>query len=385
MNKTNVANNRLTQFQFIRFIAFFLIFTGHGYCVYLYIPFKSITPISLAAGSVSLFFILSGFLSAYGAKNYNFKSIFDIKENFNYILKKLKKFYPLYFVTTLFCVCMSPIPRQIVTHTYNSEFYSNITQLLKNLFLIQSWFPTEYYSFNGVGWFLSTIMFMFLLRTPVLTLFKKIENLKYSKNIFIFLLIIFMIIPYVYFFLTRNIIDSKLEFLHYVFPLARTPEYLSGMCLGYLMSSYRKETKYFSNSTEIIIFTLLEMSTLLFWLIMILIPKSVIYERFIWWVFLNVLIIWVFSYGKGLLSQLFKSKIFVYLGDISFECFLIHQIIINLYTVISQGGINTKSTGNIFSFLYCLTITILIAFLISDKSKFAIKMPGNQLHVKEGK
>ena len=94
MEKKNnpAGHDRADQLQFLRFIAFVLIFNWH---MDWFAP--QFFPRDLGgACAVEFFFLLSGFGSAYSS--YNRDVIFSWRGLFDYLKKKLKKAYPLYFV-----------------------------------------------------------------------------------------------------------------------------------------------------------------------------------------------------------------------------------------------------------------------------------------------
>lgn len=274
---------------------------------------------------------------------------------------KLVKLYPLYFVTTVFAVSYSGIPNCIA----NSDFETldkSLEQLVKNLLLIQSWYSEHYFSYNGVGWFLSSIMFLYMLRIPLMacmTMLRKKAKYGYIVPYIIFMLAIIAIVIYCY--MMRG---AKLEYWLYVFPLSRIGEYVCGICLGYIICSVRDKVTY-SFRTRIF-FLIFETLSLIIWIIALYSPVfKPWHATIVSWLFPNVLLLTVFTFGKGIVSDLFKFKIFKYLGDISFICFLIHQVIIQQYSV--NSGISVTSRhGGAFSILFCLSITVILAMLIKS-------------------
>ena len=90
--------------------------------------------------------------------------------------------------------------------------------------------------------------------------------------------------------------------------------------------------------------------------------------RIVHWIIPNIVLIAIFMHGKGIISNLLKKSAFVYLGDISFECFLIHQIVIYFYKL-SIGVYATQIVGRLFSIFFCLILTIMIANLVHSKTK----------------
>lgn len=125
------SSNRADQLQFLRFCAFFLIFSLHldRYVPYWFPHDKG------ALNAVVFFFILSGVVTGY--------SIYDREVSFSFgavkshMQGKIKKVYPLYFVTTLLAVAYSGLPEYIANYDYRNVL-AKVSQLIKNLLLLQS-------------------------------------------------------------------------------------------------------------------------------------------------------------------------------------------------------------------------------------------------------
>lgn len=144
-----------------------------------------------AANAVSFFFILSGLVTGYSSFDKHIS--FSYSKTMEYVSKKLKKVYPLYFITTILAISYSDLAICIANHAF-SDMKMWLIQLIKNLLLIQSWFQTGYFSYNGVGWFLSSIMFLYLLKVPITACASKIKENR--NNILIFCGICFPVSPY---------------------------------------------------------------------------------------------------------------------------------------------------------------------------------------------
>ncbi|MBO6215088.1 MAG: OpgC domain-containing protein, partial [Lachnospiraceae bacterium] len=134
MNDTEKAN----QLQFLRFMAFMLIFMWHS----LQHEVWWSPSINGAASAVSFFIILSGFVSAYSS--YGAETDCSIAASLRYLWKKIVKFYPLYLATNLLAALYSGIPEMIR--------YQDIDRLknmgvifLRNVLMIQSWVPHDYF------------------------------------------------------------------------------------------------------------------------------------------------------------------------------------------------------------------------------------------------
>lgn len=69
----------------------------------------------------------------------------------------------------------------------------------------------------------------------------------------------------------------------------------------------------------------------------------------------------------GYISKIFCHHFLLRLGDISFECFLLHQLVLKIYASVTGVGAISK-LGNLFSASFCLFVTIIFAMMLSDKS-----------------
>lgn len=366
-----VIIKKANQLQFLRFFCFIFIFLWHCKTWYQNESFGKYLPgINSAYCAVSFFFILSGFITGYSSFGKKIK--FGIKEIFKEMIKKLKKIYPLYFMTTLATILLSPIPTYISTHSFNL-LKIELIKLIKNLLLIQSWFNNDYFSYCGVGWFLSTIMFLYLFNVPFKALLNKINKSKFRYLIFsiLFFSIIFIEILYVY-----SVRNTNLEFYAYIFPISRLAEYLSAMILGYSISSIINKKKLIDKNKYEIKFTIIEILSIIFWIFCIYYKFNDSYcYTIIRWIIPNFLLIISFIFNKGYLSKLFKNKYLLLLGNISFEFFIIHQTIINYYKKLTGLNSNLSLLGNIFSIMVCLIITIVISIkLYNNRQKNINKM-----------
>lgn len=361
--KINYSN----QLQFLRFLAFMLIFIFHtGEYQFAWFPHEN-----GAANAVEFFILLSGVVSGISSFDKDIKC--TAKDIVSYIKKKIFKVYPLYFITTVFTIIYTTtIPSIIAYHDFtNFEglkiLLGQLAQLIKNLLLIQSWFPSNYFSYNGVGWFLSTIMFLYVISIPLRALATKIKKTKKPETIFAVVFVGAYLLTWLYCYLTRN---TNMEYTQYVLPVSRVGEYICGMALGYLICYIKR--KIADNRWVTVLFTTLEILALGFWIYNMYIPIQGWHYRITHWITMNIILILVFSIGQGVISSLFRLSILKRLGDISFECFLLHQIVIYLYKTLS--GIEAVSTlGNLFSILFCLIFTIMVASIISPNRNRNLK------------
>lgn len=97
--------------------------------------------------------------------------------------------------------------------------------------------------------------------------------------------------------------------------------------------------------------------------------------KIVHWLLPNCMLIVTFAFGKGLLSKLFRNKWLVYLGDICFECFMIHVVLIRMviYTQVFTAGVDLDPVGKAFYISFIVIMSTLIAAVISKTKAPAFK------------
>lgn len=339
---------REEQLQFLRFWAFFNVFVCHGEQ---WLFFKYPTS-HCSTAAVSFFFMLSGLVTALASFNKDIR--LSWREEGKYLWRKVKKIYPLYLFTTLYLFLYTNT--ESLTALFDVQRFPG--QLVRNLLLVQSWSAEGAFSYNGVGWFLSTLMFLSVFSLPVMFLLNKINRRPKGWLLLSGALAGTLFLTAVYCYLTKNL---DMDYWQYIFPPARMGEYLGGMLLGMLVCTLKPHLK--QGNTVRIVFTVLEVGALGYWFFMLSRAGSPWRSRIFTWLLPNLVLIGVFTCGMGWVSSLFRWKPLVCLGDISFECFLIHNVFLVQYAVV-HGNETLSQSENAAVFLFCLGMPILLAFLI---------------------
>ena len=353
-NELNVnTTKRADQLQFLRFLAFLAIFQQHT-------ARWQIIPRSLALGmeALSFFFVLSGVVSGYTAYGKDIQVSF--KSVLGSVLKKIKKIYPLYLFTTIFSILTTWIPNSIANLEY-SQMKADFIQLIKNLLFIQSWFANGKLSYNGVTWFLSILMFLCLFTSPFLHLLNRISKLKHKYPVYILLFITINLLFILYYI---GIHKNNPQYWIYSFPPSRLAEYLGGVLIGYVVRSLLVEHESCFNNT--ILFSFLEIIAFVLWGVAAKIDAPEWIHYVILWLIPNFYGVTVFCFGKGMLSRLFRNRFLVYLGDITLECYLVHQIIITIYAELFDIA-HISLIGDAFSTFFCFFCTLFLAYLLHGK------------------
>ena len=350
MTVRNTAGGRQNQIQFLRFLAFLHVFGLHveSWCFIDYPLWNG------GLSAVTFFFMLSGMLTGYSAYGR------DIQVNLRVIgkdmWKRIRRMYPLYFLTTVFLTYRVNMLGELV---YGGDrFRDDFIQLVKNLLLLQSWFPDGFFSFNGVGWYLSTLLFLNLFNLPMVFLLNKIGQKKRCNEVFFITIVLLLSLTVAYSLMTYN---DLVHFLQYIFPPARLGQYFVAMIIGYMIRTAQEKNTLPNGSTAF--FSILEAGALLFWVVTLFLETERWSSRLVFWVLPNIILIGVFMIGRGCVSTLFKAKPLVLLGDISFECYLIHPVIITMWQHVDKDTIASE----IICVACVLTYTILTSLFINKK------------------
>lgn len=301
----------------LRFVFAFMVFSGHLGGLFLnynenFLVETNARYLSMSEGylGVSFFFILSGFILSFKYKESFVAKTITFRK---FILSRIFRIYPLHVLTFAF--------------TFYLSYYNNLDNIIfwfksfTNLFLIQSFVPFKeyFFSFNGVSWSISNEMFFYLVFPLLIALFSKLK--KYA----FFLLIIPLAII-----ILRPSTDVN-HWEYYINPLFRIFDFFLGIVLHDLYLKY-KDCEILKKKG-----TLLEVGAIVLFLIFYAVRTNVS-QDFRWslyyWIPMASLI-FVFGLQGGKISKFISKRIFIWLGEISFAFYMIHQIVINVLWIIN--------------------------------------------------
>ena len=344
-----MEKKRLNVLQSWRFLAFLTIFVHHcaGMININY---------GIAGLGVEFFFVLSGFMMAYNYWN-KFDKKLTKKETWDFIVKKVKKFYPLLIFTILLKAPVTLYKYYLEVGGINLEYFGiTISRLIPSVFLFQSYIPNEnyYYAFNGVAWFLDVIILCYLFTPKIIN---KVRNLKAKKLIVI--MVIISITKFLYNYFIVPLLGDYAGYASYIFPFYRFFDYLQGLLLGGIFLNLRnvKTNKLKMNILEIGVLILL----ILGYHFRLLQNYKTVQEL------LSIAIILVFAFESGIISKILNNKTLIYLGGISMELYLVHQPIIKYFEFFSDK-IGNSVVSTIF-FVMSFIISLLLAILLNKYLK----------------
>ncbi|MFE5320224.1 acyltransferase family protein [Paenibacillus sp. NPDC056579] len=300
----------LTSF---RFVAAMMVFLYH---VNLFKQFE------LGTAGVQFFFVLSGFILAY---NYRSKfSQLTLNQTKKFYLARFAKIYPVHVLTFVISIPL------VVMYFHPNGLYAVKFAVMSaiNLMLIHSFIPSQatYFNFNGVSWTLSVESVFYLTFPFIIWLFTKF---RVTRNVLKSLIVLFAA-WLIMFLLNMNLdADNNLwVWMLHIFPITRLFEFMTGVLLGIIFIEQSTNKLKFVNNTKL--FHWLELLSLLSFVISLVLSKqmSPAIVRGVYFVPVWCFLIYVFAFQKGVLSKALSNKWLVYLGEISFSFYMIHQLVI---------------------------------------------------------
>jgi peptidoglycan/LPS O-acetylase OafA/YrhL len=297
---------------------------------------------------VSFFFMLSGFILTYSYKD---KLLTNKTSYRSFVLARLARIYPLHLITLLFAV--------LISFPYIQSYTEYLIKLITNLFLVQSFIPSKQYylSFNSVSWSISAELFYYLLFPLLIVIINKRTKTIIALTISLPLLTLYLF--------PANL-DSK--WFLYIFPFFRIFDFIIGIIIFSVFLKFRNIS---INSFKI---TFIESSSLLLLFIFYWHRTSFCIESrwsLYYWIPM-VFIILTFALQKGFISRVLSHKWLVYLGEISFSFYMIHQLVIK-----AMWAINLKT--NLFtSGTTIILVTFILSLLLSILSFEYFEKPINE-------
>lgn len=295
---------------------------------------------------VACFFVLSGFCYALGYGRKVKAADFDYR---GFIKSRLTKFYPLHWITLLIAIPIS---------LHLGLGWKNGAILGVNALLLQSWFPLSsvYYSFNGVSWFLSDMVFLVAV-FPFL--YRMLDS---RKGRWILLLPASVVYCILCIWTPAELRNTVL----YVNPVVRLCDFTVGILAG-MWYLRLKENVSVTESVQRHK-TLLRIVSLASFLVLlsmsVFIPEQYTLMAFIFWPIAVVMLVCISLNPGGLLSTPLLQR----LGQISFPFYMIHQLVIRYISILSD-----KADLNL-SLPISVSVSLVLSMLLAHlSSKYILK------------
>lgn len=261
---------------------------------------------------VSFFFILSGFILSY---SYQEKLLDGRRTLLDFFVGRIARIYPLHLLCALIAV---PIT---LFYSADQALGLQAVKFLANITMVHSFIPLEdiYMSYNAPDWSISNEIFFYLM-FPFLLL-AGLYKLSRAR-IFLALLAIFLLAAVAMLFSS----ESWQHAIFYVNPLVRIFDFILGILLYNLWKNRDEELAVLTASVQEFAVVAVFVG---FFLFHKHIPQVYRFSVYYWVPMLGI--IFVFASQRGLLSKWLSGRWIVYLGEISFGFYLIHQLVIRYW------------------------------------------------------
>ena len=313
---------------------------------------------------VSFFFMLSGFVLCHAHGKEVRERKFSSKK---FILRQLTKLYPLHIATMLAAMLIG----------IKAQIYPEWQSLSLNVLLLQSWIPDEgiYFAYNGVSWFLSDILFFYLM-FPFL-----VNGITKASKARLACIAAAVVLAYVC--IQTAIPDEYVNSLLYVSPAFRVIDFAAGIIL------YRVYASEFTRSVILKIqsggYTVSSIVGCA--AILLMIATYAVYQETeprwrtasLFWLTLPVFIYFMAITDKtgGIVADLLKSRIAIWLSRLTMEIFMTHKIMITLTIIaIAKTG---ADLGYLLTCTACVVTTLTASFIVE---KYFVKYANHHLNKK---
>lgn len=335
---------QIESLQILRAIAFLEIFLGH--C--------GITFFTGAFG-VSIFIVLSGFCMALNYLPKADKISLSPVSNIKYALLKIKKLYGLHLVMLVAAFLLAQMPTSVEA----------IKRLVMDVLLVQSLSPqsADFFSYNGVAWYLSSYLFICFFSLYIIKLISKCKNKKVAAIGGIFVYAVMILIGLYVSNSPITVGDNFAFWFTYIFPGYRLLEFFLGSILGWLYMELEQK-----NHVGKISATVLEICAVILFVVVILVFHKMegVYDGLCYTALftpISILLVAVFAGSNGLVMRILNNPVFLWLGNLSTYTFLIHQVVIRWLRRI-LGNLYVGKYEVLLVTILGFTITAAIAMLV---------------------
>lgn len=338
--------NTIKNINSLRFLLILMIMVSHST-----LPMCKGLPEYLGECAVAIFFVISGFVLSL---SYGERLEKGEVSNKSFFQTRIFKLMP---VNLLIIAILIPLDFRL-GHT--SPWY----QILAHSLLIQSWIPTHHFQavLNGITWFLSDILFFYLI----------------FKYLYIWIIKHKLIhsIPFIsiyaigYVLLTLSVKGKYDDSFIYFFPPFRLIDFMIGIFIYriYQSESGKQTRKYIYSSLSFFLASVID-SIIIALLVSMYFVSIDTNPNFrcaaLYWLPSAIVVFYISSSdnGKGWLTLLLHNKLLLWLGSISFDIYIWHELSIRIIQSIFLKIYDGHITDLEFQFSVTLLLTIIIAWL----------------------
>ena len=311
---------------------------------------------------VSFFFMLSGFVLSLAYSERITKGLFSTKP---FVVKQWIKIYPLHILTFIVMFALD----------IRLEKYCDITAVIANILLLQSWVPADsfYFVANSPSWFLCDILFFYVVFSSLNKYILRSDNRK--------LLAISLVVILLYICLMAVLPTYLVNPILYANPLTRLLDFIVGIILYKLyVSDNGIALRDKLNGKSFLTVSLMELSVIL-----LVVITAILYPHLpqrvrtvsIFWLAIPLFIFFFAMTDKhsGVISKFLQVKTMLWLGNISFCIYIIHVPVLRIFNSISVHTGIADST--LVHFILFTTILILFSHITNKFNNALISRIGS--------
>ncbi len=317
--------------------------------------------------AVTVFFALSGFLMTYNTLASAQDDRLSLRGCVLFGIHRIGKLYHAYLLSMAVPALMFLYGIYSGTVNFDTKL---ITCFVTNILLVQSLSPDAgiYFFLNGVAWYLSTSMFLYMAFPYIIAHIRKYKNTRqawyYIAAAFLAqILAIYLVHTYVrgISLLSGSYISGNdfFDWFAYISPFSRIFDFIIGCNLAYIFRNRRK--------TELAPAAagLLECTAIAFTVLtQVAFEKGMLPEISLHgtaFIPASALLIWAFARGDGFVSRLMDNPVVHYISGLSSYIFIFHFTVIKLMTpIINRIPLPFRA----LQFVYLFTIPTL-TFIVS--------------------
>lgn len=352
----------------LRFVAALFVFIEHAQ---LHFPTEGIRLNAVGGTAVAFFYVLSGFILTYV-----YQGRLDRRGIGKFYYTRWARIWPLHFVCLLAFLWLA----------WRNPFagpWTNDLRLFVHLVLLQSWVPDSKFvlDFNGVAWSISTEM-AFYFAFPLLLLVRQ-RTLGVLYTLIGVFSVVGALVANSYYRADPAQVETINAMLHFN-PLFRIFEFATGMMVGrlFLSGAHQRLARFslpWQSLIEVAALAGIVASYLFFhrWGVLRKWIDIDEYRPIVHWlakgtgsVLAFAIVVWVFSWSRGVIGKLLSRRWFVYLGEISFAFYLVHQLI--------QVEVKTYGNGLRISPLVAIPTSLALALAFSALLYAVVEVPSKE-------
>lgn len=253
---------------------------------------------------VTFFFILSGFIlsKAYEGRMDSTGARCD------FMMNRIFRIYPVHLLMLPTCLAI---------------FGGTTGQVIANLTLTQSMFPdmTMPFSVNPVAWSISNEMFFYVAFTLLVGM-----STKHIAGVLTGILSLSL-----YLALVADYTIPSQQWMVYINPVGRLGDFMTGMLIARIATKAPAMTRGAASLLEVA-----SVGVLAIFVVVATMPLTPILPTLkldVYYLLPMALIVYVFSFGRGVLSTALSARWLVFLGEASFSFYMVHYLVINLIMV----------------------------------------------------